>query len=105
MHHLLQGVHPGIGAPRAHHAQRGAGELAQRPLDVVLHGGATGLAEPALVGAPAEPAQALDTRLALVEESRAMGDLDTARHLLHEIIAESDGETRAAAEKLLAQLG
>ncbi|WP_018914457.1 FimV/HubP family polar landmark protein [Thiomonas sp. FB-6] len=55
--------------------------------------------------APAEPAQALDTRLALVEESRAMGDLDTARHLLHEIIAESDGETRAAAEKLLAQLG
>ena len=55
--------------------------------------------------APAEPAQALDTRLALVEESRAMGDLDTARHLLHEIIAESDGETRAQAEKLLAQLG
>ncbi|MDE2478345.1 MAG: LysM peptidoglycan-binding domain-containing protein [Betaproteobacteria bacterium] len=53
----------------------------------------------------AAPAQALDTRLALVEESRAMGDLDTARHLLHEIIAESDGETRAQAEKLLAQLG
>jgi pilus assembly protein FimV len=40
-----------------------------------------------------------------VEESRAMGDLDSARHLLHEIIAESDGETRAQAEKLLAQLG
>ncbi|WP_297914156.1 FimV/HubP family polar landmark protein [Thiomonas sp.] len=51
------------------------------------------------------PAQGLDTRLALVEESRAMGDLDTARHLLQEIIAESEGETRAQAEKLLAQLG
>jgi pilus assembly protein FimV len=60
---------------------------------------------PAAETAPSPPAQGLDTRLALVEESRAMGDLDTARHLLHEIIAESEGETRAQAEKLLAQLG
>ncbi len=47
----------------------------------------------------------LDTRLALVEECRAIGDVDTARNLLHEILAESDGETRAQAEKLLAELG
>ncbi len=54
---------------------------------------------------PGLPAQSLDTRLALVEECRAMGDLETARNLLHEIIAESEGETRVQAEKLLAELG
>ncbi len=66
-------------------------------------------AEPGIVEAkssePATAAQGLDTRLALVEECRSMGDLDTARHLLQEIIAESDGETRAQAQKMLADLG
>lgn len=55
--------------------------------------------------ADAASADSLDTRLELVEECRAMGDLDMARSLLGEIIAESDGPTRAHAETLLAQLG
>ena len=62
-------------------------------------------AAPAVAPDTAGPAQGLDTRLALVEECRAMGDLETARNLLHEILAESEGETRAQAEKLLAELG
>ncbi|MDE2121521.1 MAG: fimbrial protein FimV, partial [Betaproteobacteria bacterium] len=61
--------------------------------------------EPAELPALELPAEGLDTRLALVEECRAMGDLETARNLLHEILAESDGATRAQAEKLLAELG
>ena len=48
--------------------------------------------------------QGLDTRLALVEECRAMGDLDMARNLLGEIIAESDGATKERAEKMLSEL-
>ena len=63
-----------------------------------------GAAQPE-AAATAQPAGSLDTRLALVEECRAMGDLETARNLLHEILAESEGETRAQAEKLLAELG
>ncbi len=47
----------------------------------------------------------LDTRLALVEECRAMGDVDTARNLLGEIIAESDGETKMRAQRMLAEIG
>jgi pilus assembly protein FimV len=46
----------------------------------------------------------LDTRLALVEECRAMGDVDMARNLLGEIIAESEGATKARAERMLAEL-
>jgi FimV-like protein len=42
--------------------------------------------------------------LALVEECRAMGDLDMARNLLGEIIAESDGATKERAEKMLSEL-
>jgi pilus assembly protein FimV len=52
-----------------------------------------------------ESADDLDTRLALVAECRAMGDLDTARNLLREIIAESGGEAKARAEKMLVELG
>ncbi len=79
----------------------GAAAPAAEPAPLEFDLGLPPVTEPA----PSVPAQGLDTRLALVEESRAMGDLDTARHLLHEIIAESEGETRAQAEKLLAQLG
>ncbi len=87
--------------PAAEPAAPAAPSTAKEPAPLEFDLGLPPVAEPA----PPAPAQALDTRLALVEESRAMGDLDTARHLLHEIIAESDGETRAQAEKLLAQLG
>ena len=52
-----------------------------------------------------DSADDLDTRLALVAECRAMGDLDTARNLLREIIAESGGEAKARAEKMLVELG
>ncbi|MHB1690029.1 MAG: FimV/HubP family polar landmark protein [Thiomonas sp.] len=63
--------------------------------------------------APAQPqaepmpdsSHGLDTRLALVEECRAMGDVDMARNLLGEIIAESDGETKVRAQRMLAEIG
>ncbi len=84
-------------------------------LSLDLPGGPTAVQAPAApeVSAPhaalqpqAKPAasQGLDTRLALVEECRAMGDLDMARNLLGEIIAESDGATKERAEKMLSEL-
>ncbi|WP_297914224.1 FimV/HubP family polar landmark protein, partial [Thiomonas sp.] len=52
-----------------------------------------------------QPAEAVDTRFALIDEFRALGDTDMARDLLREIVAESDGPTRARAEAMLAELG
>ena len=66
--------------------------------------GETGLAGPTTEPMP-ESSNDLDTRWALVEECRAMGDLETARNLLREIVGESAGEAKARAEKLLVELG
>jgi pilus assembly protein FimV len=59
---------------------------------------------PAAAAESATP-EGIDTRFELVEEFTAMGDHDMARNLLGEIAAESEGATRARAEKLLAELG
>lgn len=50
-------------------------------------------------------APAVDTRLALVEECRALGDEPMARELLNEIIADGDADARERAQKMLAELG
>ncbi|MBW4046816.1 MAG: FimV family protein [Proteobacteria bacterium] len=89
-------------------------DLGSLSLDLPASGASTPPVEPvsrdtAHAGPLTEPmpdsSDDLDTRLALVAECRAMGDLDTARNLLREIIAESGGEAKARAEKILVELG
>ncbi|MBY0455341.1 MAG: hypothetical protein K2Q11_10745 [Burkholderiaceae bacterium] len=46
----------------------------------------------------------LDTKLALAQEFHAIGDSDGARSLIEEVIAESSGDVKARAQRLLAEL-
>lgn len=50
-------------------------------------------------------AEALTTKLQLAEEFQAIGDVDGARSLVQEVLAEADGDLRGRAERLLAELG
>jgi len=47
----------------------------------------------------------LATKLALADEFKAIGDIDGARALIEEIIAEASGEMKERAQKALAALG
>jgi pilus assembly protein FimV len=49
--------------------------------------------------------EALATKLSLAEEFQAIGDIDGARSLAQEVLAESTGDIRGRAERLLAELG
>jgi len=46
----------------------------------------------------------LETKLALAEEFRAIGDDDGARALIEEVIAEANGDMKAKAQRALGQL-
>jgi pilus assembly protein FimV len=46
----------------------------------------------------------LETKLALADEFKAIGDVDGARALIEEVIAESSGEVRERAERALKKL-
>mgnify|MGYP001461296189 FL=1 len=46
----------------------------------------------------------LETKLALAEEFISIGDEDGARALLEEVVAESSGDMRAKAQRVLANL-
>ena len=50
------------------------------------------------------PDDALATKLALAEEFNAIGDVDGARHLIEEVIAEASGSVRERAERMLSSL-
>ncbi|MCZ2496020.1 hypothetical protein GN316_04555 [Xylophilus sp. Kf1] len=50
------------------------------------------------------PDDALATKLALAEEFNAIGDVDGARHLIEEVIAEAGGSVRERAERMLSSL-
>ncbi|WP_233457460.1 FimV/HubP family polar landmark protein [Melaminivora jejuensis] len=50
------------------------------------------------------PDDPLATKLALAEEFNAIGDSEGARSLVEEVIAESSGDLRARAQRLLATL-
>ncbi len=57
--------------------------------------------------APAAPAGSddpLETKLALAEEFRSIGDTDGARALVQEVVAEASGSLKAKAERFLAEL-
>jgi pilus assembly protein FimV len=56
---------------------------------------------PSLAGESDDP---LETKLALAEEFRAIGDDDGARALIEEVIAEAGGETKARAQRALSKL-
>ena len=47
----------------------------------------------------------LDTKLSLAEEFRAIGDLEGARSLAEEVLAEASGKLRTKADTFLAELG
>ena len=54
--------------------------------------------------APAAEGGALETKLALAEEFRSIGDTDGARALVQEVVAEASGSLKAKAERFLAEL-
>ncbi|WP_199792785.1 FimV/HubP family polar landmark protein [Melaminivora suipulveris] len=60
---------------------------------------------PAPVSGQAIPDDPMATKLALAEEFQAIGDSEGARALVEEVLAESTGELRTRAQRLLAQLG
>ena len=47
----------------------------------------------------------LDTKLSLAAEFRAIGDLEGARSLAEEVLAEASGTLRTKADTFLAELG
>ena len=47
----------------------------------------------------------LATKLALAQEFNTIGDTDGARTLVEEVIAESTGELKARAQRMLSDLG
>jgi pilus assembly protein FimV len=47
----------------------------------------------------------LDTKLSLAEEFRAIGDLEGARSLAEEVLAEASGALKTKADSFLAELG
>lgn len=53
---------------------------------------------------PAESSDPLETKLALAEEFRSIGDTDGARALVQEVVAEASGSLKAKAERFLAEL-
>jgi len=55
--------------------------------------------------ADALPDDPLATKLALAEEFNTIGDSEGARSLIEEVIAESSGDLKARAQRLLAELG
>lgn len=60
---------------------------------------------PVAPASDALPDDPLATKLALAEEFNTIGDSEGARTLVEEVIAESSGELKARAQRLLAELG
>ncbi len=73
--------------------------------DFDLAGLSLDLDTPADSGSAPAGAEALATKLSLAEEFHAIGDVDGARSLVREVLAEADGDLRERAERLLAELG
>ncbi|WP_143891172.1 FimV/HubP family polar landmark protein [Tepidimonas alkaliphilus] len=87
-------------------------EVAELSLDLPLDDGqeaaapAAAMPEDASAGAPAAPDRdPLETKLSLAREFEAIGDIDGARILAEEVLAEAQGELRERAQAFLAQLG
>ena len=74
-------------------------------LDFDLAGLSLEVDPPAGTAASQAPADPLATKLSLAEEFRTLGDVDGARSLVQEVLAEARGEMRQRAERLLAEIG
>ncbi|MDR3017627.1 MAG: hypothetical protein LBV56_19545 [Delftia acidovorans] len=59
---------------------------------------------PAVATPPSAPEDPLATKLALAQEFNAIGDSDGARTLIEEVIAEANGDLKAKAQRLLAEI-
>ena len=73
-------------------------DLGSRSLDL------GGEPEPDAAPAPSAPEDPLETKLALAEEFRAIGDDDGARALIEEVISEASGEMKIKAQSVLSNL-
>lgn len=87
-----------------------AKDSAPAPLEFDLGDLSLDLSLPATAPAAADAAETppedpLATKLALAEEFSTIGDSEGARTLVEEVIAESSGELKLRAQRLLAELG
>lgn len=70
-----------------------------------LPGSAPAPAAAADLGTLDLPGSEAETKLALAEEFRQIGDVEAARQLVSEVMASATGETKAKAQRFLADLG
>ena len=80
-------------------------DLGDLNLDLSLPAAPTAAAQADAGAAEPLPDDPLTTKLALAEEFNTIGDSEGARTLVEEVIAESTGELKARAQRLLAELG
>lgn len=73
-----------------------------KPLTAPVAAAAPALADSGVDAAADDP---LTTKLALAQEFNAIGDTDSARTLIEEVVTESSGALKARAQRLLADLG
>lgn len=79
-------------------------DLDHLSLDLDTKAAAKPDAAEAAPSAPASPEDPLATKLALAHEFDAIGDNDGARTLIEEVIAESSGELKSRAQRMLSEL-
>lgn len=92
-------VDPVLSAPETEPADLMPFDLSDAKLDLDKAG------SPADMGGALAEENPLDTKLALAEEFRAIGDLEGARSLAEEVLAEASGALKTKASTFLADLG
>ena len=78
---------------------------AAEPLEFDMSAISLDLAVPSTGEAANSDQQAFETKLALAEEFNAIGDVEGARTMIEDIIAQASGEMKAKAEEALSKLG
>ena len=78
---------------------------AAEPLEFDMSAISLDLAVPSSGEAANSDQQAFETKLALAEEFNAIGDVEGARTMIEDIIAQASGEMKAKAEEALSKLG
>jgi pilus assembly protein FimV len=78
---------------------------ATEPLEFDMSAISLDLAVPSSGEAADSDQQAFETKLALAEEFNAIGDVEGARTMIEDIIAQSSGDMKAKAEEALSKLG
>jgi pilus assembly protein FimV len=82
-----------------------AATTAAEPLQFDMSAISLDLAVPSSGEAADSDQQAFETKLALAEEFNAIGDVEGARTMIEDIIAQASGDMKAKAEEALSKLG